>query len=85
MSLVSCKSSEFSFAKVCIAGPSGPWADLSKDLLEFLWEFAGAMLKPKLEVRKEERVQAWGELGKIMRVVRRAMSVQFVRCQSLCL
>ena len=65
----------------CLVG--GPWGDLSDDFHELLLELAEA------RVAKEARARGWeageGELSQAMGQVRRSVSVEVVRAQSLCL
>ena len=62
---------------------AGPWGDLSDDFHELLLELAEA------RVAKEARGRGWeageGELSQAMGQVRRSVSVEVVRAQSLCL
>ena len=64
---------------------AGPWADLSGDLHEMLGVFARARAEASARSKGRAGGASLGELGKIMGEVRRAMSVQVVRSQALCL
>ena len=64
---------------------AGPWGDLSQDFHELLSTFAKARAEASARSRGREGGAGKGELGKVMGEVRRAMSVQVVRSQALCL
>ena len=64
---------------------AGPWGDLSKDFHELLSVFARARAEASARSKGRAGGAGAGELGKIMGEVRRAMSVQVIRCQALCL
>ena len=61
----------------------GPWGDVSSDLHQLLRTFAER--KVESSARSGGRFSSAGELGKVMGDVRRALSVEIVRGQSLCL
>ena len=64
---------------------AGPWGDLSEDFHMLLGIFAKS--KAEAEARSKGRGggPSSGILGKCMGEIRRAMSIQVVRSQSLCL
>ena len=64
---------------------AGPWADLSKDFHKLLGVFAKARAESEARSRGRGGGASSGLLGKAMGEVRRAMSIQVVRSQSLCL
>ena len=62
---------------------AGPWGDLSQDFHLLLKTFADKRVEALARGRGVE--MGAGELGKVMGEVRRAMSVQVVRSNALCL
>ena len=64
---------------------AGPWGDLSQDFHALLGVFAKSRAEATARSKGREGGAGAGELGKVMGEVRRAMSVQVVRSQSLCL
>ena len=64
---------------------AGPWGDLSQDFHELLGTFAKSRAEALARSKGKEGGAGKGELGKVMGEVRRAMSVQVVRSQALCL
>ena len=64
---------------------AGPWADLHEDLHEMLGVFARARAEASVRSKGRGGGTSLGERGKIMGEVRRAMSVQVIRSQALCL
>ena len=64
---------------------AGPWGDLSQDFHQLLSTFAKSRAEASARSRGREGGAGKGELGKVMGEVRRAMSVQVVRSQALCL
>ena len=64
---------------------AGPWGDLSQDFHELLGVFARARAENLARSKRRAGGTGAGELGKIMGEVRRAMSVQVIRSQALCL
>ena len=64
---------------------AGPWADLSEDFHVLLGIFAKARAEAEARSKGRGGGASSGLLGKVMGEVRRAMSVQVVRSQSLCL
>ena len=64
---------------------AGPWGDLSQDFHALLSVFAKARAEATARSKGRAGGAGAGELGKIMGEVRRAMSVQVIRSQALCL
>ena len=64
---------------------AGPWGDLSQDFHIMLSSFAKSRAEASARSKGREGGAGAGELGKIMGEIRRAMSVQVVRSQALCL
>ena len=64
---------------------AGPWGDLSQDFHSLLNVFARAKAEASARSKGREGGAGAGELGKLMGEVRRAMSVQVVKSQALCL
>ena len=64
---------------------AGPWGDLSQDFHALLGIFAKSRAEANARSKGREGGAGAGELGKVMGEVRRAMSVQVVRSQALCL
>ena len=64
---------------------AGPWGDLSQDFHALLGVFAKSRAEATARSKGREGGAGAGELGKVMGEVRRAMSVQVVRSQALCL
>ena len=62
---------------------AGPWGDLSRDFRVLLWTLAEKRVESSS--RAEGRFSSGGELGKVMGDIRRALSVEIVRGQALCL
>ena len=62
---------------------AGPWADLSKDFHVLLNDFA--MKRVESAARSRGAVAEGGELGEVVGHMRRALSVQIVRSNALCL
>ena len=73
------KFRSFDFLKLV----AGPWGDLSQDFHQLLKTFAEKRVENL--ARGKGVVSGEGELGKVMGEVRRAMSVQVVRSNALCL
>ena len=63
----------------------GPWGDLSQDFHDLLGVFAKSRAEATARSKGRAGGAGAGELGKVMGEVRRAMSVQVVRSQALCL
>ena len=64
---------------------AGPWGDLSEDFHILLGDLAKSRAEAEARSKGREGGAGSGELGKVMGEVRRAMSIQVVRNQSLCL
>ena len=64
---------------------AGPWGDLSQDFHTLLGVFAKARAEATARSKGREGGAGAGDLGKKMGEVGRAMSVQVVRSQALCL
>ena len=64
---------------------AGPWGDLSQDLHELLGTFARSRAEASARSKGRGGGAGKGELGTVMGEVRRAMSVEVVRSQALCL
>ena len=64
---------------------AGPWGDLSQDFHALLGVFAKSRAEATARSKGREGGAGAGGLGKVMGEVRRAMSVQVVRSQALCL
>ena len=64
---------------------AGPWGDLSSDFHNLLGIFAKARAEAEARSKGRAGGASSGLLGKVMGEVRRALSVQVVRSQSLCL
>ena len=62
---------------------AGPWGDLSRDFRVLLRTLAEKRVESSS--RAEGRFSSGGELGKVMGDIRRALSVEIVRGQALCL
>ena len=62
-----------------------PWGDLSQDFHALLGIFAKSRAEANARSKGRGGGAGAGELGKVMGDVRRAMSVQVVRSQALCL
>ena len=61
------------------------WGDLSQDFHELLSVFANAKAEGRARSKGQEGGAGSGVLGVVMGEIRRAISVQVVRSQSLCL
>ena len=64
---------------------AGPWGDLSEDFHILLGTFAKNRAEAEARSKGRGGGPSAGDLGKCMGQIRRAMSVQVVRSQSLCL
>ena len=64
---------------------AGPWGDIWEDFHHLLGVFAKARADNEARSKGKGGGASAGELGKAMGEVRRAMSVEVVRSQSLCL
>ena len=64
---------------------AGPWGDLSEDFHVLLGIFAKNRATAEARSKGRGGGPSSGELGKCIGKIRRAMSVQVVRSQSLCL
>ena len=62
-----------------------PWGDLSQEFHDLLGLFAKTRAEVVARSKGREGGPGAGELGQVMGEVRRAMSVQVVRGQALCL
>ena len=64
---------------------AGPWGDLSEDFHVLLGDLAKSRADNEARSKGRGGGASSGELGKVMGEVRRAMSIQVVRSQGLCL
>ena len=64
---------------------AGPWGDLSEDFHVLLGAFAKSRAEAEARSKGRAGGAGPGDLGKVMGEVRRAMSVQVIRGQALCL
>ena len=64
---------------------AGPWGDLSEDFHELLGVFAKNRAEAEARSKGKGGGASSGDLGKCMGDLRRSMSIQVVRSQSLCL
>ena len=64
---------------------AGPWGDISEDCHLLLGIFAKSRAEAEARSKGKGGGASSGELGKAMGEVRRAMSIEIVRSQSLCL
>ena len=64
---------------------AGPWGDISEDFHMLLGIFAKSKADAEARSKGKGGGASSGELGKAMGEVRRAMSIEVVQSQSLCL